>query len=74
MAYLKEIWSRCDHNQCVSKAVVTLHTWRNELIGQFCRKHGNAKLHYQKDVESAGAAVDDAMSRLDPATLRTARR
>lgn len=55
MAYLKEIWSRCDHNQCVSRAVVTLHTWRNGQIGQFCRKHGTQKLKYQKLIESSEA-------------------
>jgi len=44
MAYLRELVNNCDEHGCSRRAVVSLNSWDNFVIGKFCRSHGKSKL------------------------------
>ena len=44
MAYLRELVNNCEEPGCSKRAVVSLNSWDNFVIGRFCRSHGKSKL------------------------------
>jgi len=44
MAYLRELVNTCEEPGCFKRAVVSLNSWDNFVIGRFCRSHGKSKL------------------------------
>ena len=55
MAYLMNIWPGCDSLNCKVRAVVTLYSWQNVKLGQFCKRHGEAQLQIERDDEARAA-------------------
>lgn len=61
MAYLKEIWTKCGYNSaCTRRAVIQLCGRRNDLHGQYCRRHGNEELKRLKAIEAENDADTSA--------------
>lgn len=56
MAYLRQMRQVCGERCCAAIAVVELVSNRNEVIDQYCRKHGQRRLKEQEELERPRSA------------------
>lgn len=51
MAYLVNLDEQCRMDDCSSKATVEVRTFRNEVYGKYCKRHGGLVLKQVEDYE-----------------------
>jgi len=44
MAYLQEMGIQCNNGGCISRAVVRLVNWTDDIVGEYCLKCGKREL------------------------------
>jgi len=59
MAYTKELQHPCQYgsNLCKKRAVIAVYGWRNNLLGEYCRRHGEQRFAEIKLVEQREVVV-----------------
>ncbi len=58
MAYLRDLKNPCSERGCSSNATVELVNMHNATMGQYCRRHGSARLRELNKREAPPARED----------------